>query len=253
MLSVFDGPTDGDGLLTITGKVPNGSGGGSGTLSSVEEMKFAANVPTPTWTVAPETKSCPVTERTTLVASARTTAGDTEIAIGAGLLIRNCVAPELPPPGAGVDTTMLRRPAVSMRFPGIVTSRDVAELNTVVRRVAPANATELPAKPEPVSCMSSGVDCFVAAGGTVPVSTGTALVTVNSPPSMVRESGGGFSTPTRKSPERLKASGGIVPGRLVDDTKVVAIGVLAKRIRDAGRKFVPVTVMPIALLPAVAE
>jgi hypothetical protein len=140
-----------------------------------------------------------------------------------------------------------------MSVAGIVTVNDVAESKIVLRRVVPTKADEFPANPEPMSCMSSEVVRTTAVGGTRLVSTGADPVTVNSAPSTLLESGGGFSTPIRNSPDLLKNSAGIVALNRVFETKVVMSGVLAKRIRDPARKFVPVTVIPSAAEPAAAK
>ena len=140
-----------------------------------------------------------------------------------------------------------------MSAAGIVTVNEAPVSKIVSRRVDPAKATELPANPEPVSCTARDVVWTGEEGGTTPFKTGTEAVTENKAPSTVVESGGGFSTLIRKSPDLLMNSSGIVPVNPVAEPKVVARGVPAKRILEAGRKFVPVTLMGIVAAPAVAD
>ena len=53
------------------------------------------------------------------------------------------------------------------------------------RRVEPAKATELPAKPEPASCTTTDVVCTGFDGGSTPFRIGTAAVTENKAPSTI--------------------------------------------------------------------
>jgi hypothetical protein len=97
------------------------------------------------------------------------------VIVGAGLLMLNTEAAEVPPPGAGLVTVMFSVPAVAMSAAVIAAERLVALLK-VVTRAAPLTFTTEPAtKFVPVTVSENAAPPTMALVGAKPVIVGTPL------------------------------------------------------------------------------
>jgi hypothetical protein len=98
---------------------------------------------------------------------ARTDAGNNEEITGAGLLIANDAAPDVPPPGLGLLTVMLALPAVAMFVAVTAAVSCVADTNVVVR-LEPFHCTvELEMKLVPFTASENAPPPAVAKDGEI--------------------------------------------------------------------------------------
>src|SRR5437762_9464052 len=108
-----------------------------------------------------------------------TLAGDSDEIVGAGLLMENVRAADVPPPGAGVTTVTEAVPVAAMSAAGIAAVSCVA-LTKVVVRAAPFHCTVAPfTKPLPVSVSVKPAPPTIALAGDSEVSVGAGLFTAN--------------------------------------------------------------------------
>src|SRR4029450_12271132 len=82
----------------------------------------------------------PVTVTVNAAAPAVTPEGDTDTTLGTGFAIVNAKLPDVPPPGAGVNTDTCAGPPVAISAPSIAAWSSV-ELTNVVIRFAPFHRT----------------------------------------------------------------------------------------------------------------
>src|SRR4029434_7767912 len=89
----------------------------------------------PTVAVAPAAKPVPVTVSVKAALPAVTLAGLRLVMVGVGFTLAtvNERAPDVPPPGAGVNTVMLGVPAAAISLAGMAAVSRVDETNVVVR------------------------------------------------------------------------------------------------------------------------
>ena len=85
------------------------------------------------WTAEEETKLVPVTVNVNPALPATAELGLREETEGTGLLIANVSAPEMPPPGVGVETVTVTMPSVVMSAPVIAACKPVPETKVVGR------------------------------------------------------------------------------------------------------------------------
>ena len=109
-------PPPGAGVETVTLAVPAVamSAGVIAAVRLVLETKVVVRALPFHWTMEDDTKFVPVTVRVKAALPASMELGFSEVSVGAGLLIVNSCALEVPPPGAGVETVTFAVPAVAM-------------------------------------------------------------------------------------------------------------------------------------------
>jgi hypothetical protein len=118
--------------------------------------------------------------------------------------------PEVPPPGAGFVTATFTVPAVAISAAAIAAVTCVA-LTNVVALAAPLNFTAEPdTKPVPFTVRVKAALPAVALGGTIEISVGTGLLTVNAWGPEVPPPGGGFVTVTFDVPDVAISAAGTV-------------------------------------------
>jgi len=87
-------------------------------VSCVLPMKVVVRAAPFQFITAPVTKLVPFAVKVKAAPPAFALAGDKELIVGAGLLIGNVQAPEVPPPGAGLVTVTLAVPVLLMSLAG---------------------------------------------------------------------------------------------------------------------------------------
>src|SRR5215831_17458472 len=125
----------------------------SAILTCVVESTITVRAWPPTVAVAPAAKPVPVTVSVKAVLPAVTLAGLRLLMLGVGFTLATVSgrAPDVPPPGAGVNTVMLGVPAAAISLAGMAAVSCVDETNVVVR-LAPLTWTIEPlVKLEPVA------------------------------------------------------------------------------------------------------
>lgn len=120
--NAFDAPPPGAGLTTFTNAVPAAATSveSIAAVTSASLTKVVVLAEPFHSTVAPGTNWLPVTVSVKAPLPEITLAGESDPATGAGLSIMNAIAPEVPPPGAGVIT-------VTFAVPGLAISAAVME------------------------------------------------------------------------------------------------------------------------------
>lgn len=109
-------PPPGEGFSTVTRNVPPDATSASGIIavSVVGETKVVARLEPRHNTVEAVMKPAPSTVITRPRLPASTVLGVTRVVTGAGLLTAKAVAPDVPPPGAGLKTVTLASAPVAM-------------------------------------------------------------------------------------------------------------------------------------------
>src|SRR5215470_10185970 len=107
----------------------------SAILTCVVESTITVRAWLPTVAVAPAANPAPVAVRMKAPLPAVTLAGLRLLMLGVGLTLATVSgrAPDVPPPGAGVDTVMLGVPATAISLAGMAAVSCVDETNVVVR------------------------------------------------------------------------------------------------------------------------
>ena len=104
------------------------------------------------WTTEPDTKPVPFTVSVNASPPAGTASGLVLVIVGApgaSVMIEMVCVPEVPPPGAGLETVIAAVPA-DATSPAAIDARSSVELTKVVARTEPFQRTvEAGTKPEP--------------------------------------------------------------------------------------------------------
>ena len=129
-LKADDAPPPGGGFTTLISSVPafERSPGSKTACNDVELPKLVTRELPPTSTTEPaepETKPVPVTVNMSALLPAGRLAGETELAIGCGLLTVKDNGDDVPPPGAGFITDTLRVRACAKALAGKAAWRTV--------------------------------------------------------------------------------------------------------------------------------
>jgi hypothetical protein len=201
-------------------------------------------------------KFAPVTVSVKAASPAVAFGGEIELSVGLGFgaLIVNVCAPEMPPPGAGVDTVTDAVPAEAMSA-AVICAVSWVLLPSVVARGLPFHcATDELMKFVPVSVNVKAAPPAVALGGEIELSVGLgfgALIVnvcaVDAPPP-----GAGLNTVTGTVPAATMSVAVIWAVSCVVLPNVVLLALPFQRTTDEALKFVPVTVSVNAAPPAVA-
>src|SRR5262245_20864565 len=155
-LTLFDAHTafaHGAGFVTTTARVPwlATSVACTAILICVAESTVTVRAWPPTAAVAPVAKPVPVTVSVKAALPAVTLAGLTLVMVGVGFEMVSERAPEVPPPGAGVNTVMLGFPAATISLAVMAAVSCVDETNVVVRLTPLTWTIEPLVKLEPVA------------------------------------------------------------------------------------------------------
>src|SRR5205085_2127532 len=147
-------------------------------------------------TLEPVTKLLPFRVRVKAAPPTLALEGESDVSDGAGVVIVNVWAPEVPPSTPGIVTVTWAVPTAAMSEAGIAAVSCVALTNVVVR-VAPFHLTVLPlTKPVPATVSVKAGPLTSALLGVRPVSVGAGLFTVNVCPAEVPPPGAGVTTVT---------------------------------------------------------
>jgi hypothetical protein len=127
----------------------------------------------------PETKFPPFTVSVNVSPPAVALEGDRDVIDGTGLLMAKITAPEVPPPGVGLETVTLAVPVLEISPAGTCAVTCVVLTNVVVSAV-PFQFTAAPVtKPVPVAVNVKAAPPTVVLVGDSDVSVGTALLMPN--------------------------------------------------------------------------
>ena len=157
-------PPPGAGVETVTIAVPTVamSAAVMAACKLVLETKVVVRGLLFHWTMEDETKLEPVTVTVNAALPATATLGLRELSAGAGLLMVNVNALEVPPPGAGVETATLAVPAVAMSAAAMLAVKLVLEARVVARALPFHWTVEEEIKFEPVTVRVRAVPPAVA-------------------------------------------------------------------------------------------
>src|SRR5438309_1013735 len=212
-----DVPPPGAGVMTVTGTVAAvaTSAAAIAAVSWVALTKVVVRAAPFQRTLEPLTKLLPFTVSVKAAAPTATLAGDSDEIVGAGLLIENVRAADVPPPGAGVTTVTEAVPVAAMSAAGIAAVSCVA-LTKVVVRAAPFHWTVAPfTKPLPVSVSVKPAPPTMALDGDSVVSVGAGLLIVKVCAAEVPPPGAGVTTVTDAVPVAATSAAGIAAVSLV--------------------------------------
>jgi hypothetical protein len=264
----FDVPPPGVGFTTVTVAVP----AVAMRLAGTEAVNFVpltyvvrstsvtlSNVPTVHRTVEVETKFVPVTVRVKAAPPAVALGGESEVAVGNGLLMVKVRALDVPPPGVGFFTVTVAVPAVAMRLAGTEAVNFVPV--TYVVRSTSVNLSNVPAvqrtveaetKFVPVTVRVNAAPPAVALDGESEARVGAGLLMVNVRAPEVPPPGVGFITVTDAVPGVAMSLADTEAVNFVPLTYFVFSPVPFHFTVDLETNFVPVTVRVNAAPPAVA-
>jgi mRNA-degrading endonuclease toxin of MazEF toxin-antitoxin module len=203
-------------------------------------------------TVDPETKFVPVTVRVKAAPPAVALEGESEVALGFGLLMVKVRAPDVPPPGEGFTTVTEAVPGVAMSLAEIAAVNFVPLTKVVVRALPFHCTTELVTKFVPVTVSVKAAPPAVALEGESEVAVGTGLLMVKVSAFDVPPPGEAFSTVTEAVPAVAMSLAEIAAVNCVPLTKVVVRALPFHCTTELVTKFVPVTVSVNPAPPAVA-
>jgi hypothetical protein len=122
--ATVDVPPPGAGFFTVTLTVPATAMSAAGIVAMIWVLLIDDGVMpgfVPKFTVAPTTKPLPFKVSVNAAPPAAALVGAIDVKAGAGLLIVNTCALEVPPPGAGFVTVTFTGPGVTMSAAGTVT------------------------------------------------------------------------------------------------------------------------------------
>src|SRR5882672_8107419 len=195
-------------------------------------------------------KLCPLAVSTTLPLPAATVAGLIPVSTGAGPFTVSVWLPDVPPPGAGVNTVMLSVPACARSLASTVAVSDVLLPYVVARAVPFTCTTELAAKPLPVAVSTTLPLPAATVAGVMDVSTGADAVTVSVWGPDVPPPGAGVNTVIVSVPLWAKSLASTVAVSDVALPYVVARAVPFTCTTEVVEKLCPVAVSTTLPLPA---
>src|SRR6266478_861477 len=181
-------------------------------------------------------------------------AGAIDVIVGTGLLIVNGVGPELPPPGAGLNTATGLGPADAMSLAGTVAVSCVLLTNVVVSGIPwiPNWTTDVVTKFVPLTVRVNDGPPAVALVGEIEVIDGKGLLIANVAAADAPPPGAGFVTVTLTVPPVAISAAGIAAVTCVALTNAVVFAAPLKFTTAPLTKPVPLRVSVNAAPPAVA-
>src|SRR5216683_212002 len=179
-------------------------------------------------------------------------AGAIDVIVGTGLLIVNGVGPELPPPGAGLNTATGLGPADAMSLAGTAAVSCVLLTNVVVSGIPwiPNWTTDVVTKFVPLTVRVNDGPPAVALVGEIEVIDGKGLLIANVAAADAPPPGAGFVTVTLTVPPVAISAAVIAAVTCVALTNVVVFAAPLKLTTEVDAKFVPLTVSVNAAPPA---
>src|SRR6267143_5645078 len=203
-------------------------------------------------TVEPLRKLAPFTVKVNASPPANALPGASPLSVGAGLLIENARATEVPPPGVEVTTVTEAVPVVAMSA-AVIAAVSWMALTTVVVRAAPFHCTVLPlTKPLPLTVSVKAAPPAVALVGDTDVSVGAGLFSENACAAVVPPPGVGVTTVTLAVPAAAMSAAVIAAVSWMGLTKVVVRVAPFQRTVEPFTNPVPSTVSVKPAPPTVA-
>jgi hypothetical protein len=178
--------------------------------------------------------------------------GESEVALGFGLLMVKVSPLDVPPPGVGFTTVTDAVPAVAMSLAGTVAVNSVALTYFVASPVPFHFTVEVETKFVPATVRVNAAPPAVALEGESEVGVGDGLLMVKVSPLDVPPPGVGFTTVTDAVPAVAMSLAGTEAVNFVALPYVVVSPVPFHSTVEVETKFVPVTVRVNAAPPAVA-
>jgi hypothetical protein len=242
------------GFITVTDAVPAVAMSLAGTeaVNSVPLKCFVVSPVPFHCTVEVETKFVPVTVRVNAAPPAVALAGESEVAVGDGLLTVNVRAHDLPPPGVGFITVTPAVLAVAMWPAGTEAVNSVPLTYVVVSPVSFHCTVEVETNFVPATVRVNAAPAAVALEGESEARVGAGLLTVNVTAQEGPPAGVGFITLTDAVRAVATWLAGTQAVNFVPLTYVVVSPVPFHCTVEVETKFVPVTVRVKAGAPAVA-
>jgi xanthosine utilization system XapX-like protein len=247
-------PPPGAGFVTVTGKLPTAAMSATviAAVTWVALTKVVVRAFPLNFTEEVETKPVPFTVRVKAAPPAVAPFGESEVIVGAGLLIVKVCAPEVPPPGAGLVTVTFTEPAVAMSVARIAAVICVA-LTKVVALAAPLKfTTDEELKFVPFTVSVKPAPPAVALVGEIDVVVGTGLLTGKFMGAEGPPPGAGLLTMTGKDPAAAMSAAVTAMVTCVAETNVMVLAVPLKVPVAPLTKFVPLMVSVKPAPPAVA-
>ena len=248
--TAFDCPPPG--LTTVTLAVPMEarSVAGMAAVSCVPLTKVVGRSCPFHLTTAPETKPEPVTVSVSPAVPTAAVFGPRLEITGAGTPTWSVAALDVPPPGAGLTTTMLSDPAAAMSVAKIAAVSCVVLTKLVARSCPLTRTTEPWTKPEPVTVRSKAAPPAETELGLRPVICAGGLPTVRLTELEEAPPGPELKTLTAIVPGAATSEDGIAAVSCVLLTKLVARSCPLTRTTELEVKPEPVTVRLKAAAPA---
>lgn len=199
------------------------------------------------------TKPVPLTVSVNAAPPAVTLVGETEANVGAGLLMVNVCALEIPPPGGGFETVTFAVPPLAISAAGMVATICVLVTDDGAIAGFDPKFTVAPlAKPEPVTVKVKAAPPADALLGESDVTSRLALLIVNGMLEEVPPPGAGFVTVTVAVPAVAISAAAIAAVSCVELMNVVVLATPLNFTTDVDMKPAPFTVKVKAAPPAVA-
>ena len=197
------------------------------------------------------TNPLPFTVTVNADAPAVTLDGDSDSTPGTGFATVNAKSPEVPPPGAGVDTDTCAGPAAATSDAAIDACNCVALTNVVGRLTPFQRTTDALANPLPVTVTVNAGAPAVTLDGDSDSTLGTGFSIVNARSPDVPPPGAGVTTDTCAVPAAATSDAEIDACSCVPLTNVVGRVAPFQRTTDALTNPLPFTVRVNAAAPAV--
>lgn len=199
-----------------------------------------------------ETKFVPLTVSVNAAPPAVALVGESDVIVGAGLLMMNVAVAEVPPPGAGLVTVTFTEPPVAISVARMAAVTCV-ELTNVVAFAEPLKFTTAPAtKPVPFTVSVKAAPPAVALDGDSKVMAGSGLFTAKLTGPEAPPPGAGFVTTTWKMPTAAMSAAVMAAVTCVALTNVVVLALPLKLTEAPLTKPVPFTVKVNAAPPTLA-
>jgi hypothetical protein len=253
-LTAAEVPPPGAGFVTVTGKLPTVAMSAAviaavtcAALTKVVVLALPLN-----FTAEVDTKPVPFTVRVNAAPPAVAPFGDSEVIVGAGLLIVKVCAPEVPPPGAGLVTVTFTGPAVAMSAAVIEAVTCVALTNVVVLAAPLKFTAEEALKFVPFTVSVNAAPPAIALVGEIEVVVGTGLLTGKFRGAEGPPPGAGLLTMTGKDPAAVMSAAVTAMVTWVAETNVTVLAAPLNVPVAPLTKFVPLMVNVKAAPPAVA-
>lgn len=247
-------PPPGVGLVTATFAVPAVamSAAAMAAVNWVALLKVVVFVAPLKVTTDGVTKPVPLTVSVKAAPPSVALVGARDVSTGAGLLMLNTCAPDVPPPGAGFVTVTFVVLTVRISEAGTAEVNCVELLNVVALAAPLKFTTELDTKPDPLTVRVKAEPPAIALAGESDASTGAGLFTLKTNGLEVLPPGGGFVTVTFTDPTKAISVAEIAAVSWVEVLNVVTLAAPPKLTTEPETKPEPFTVSVKPAPPATA-